>query len=402
MSFAGARHLALLGWLAICPAVAAAHGGDAEIVRVAALDADGSPWLLQVSGGLAVRHEDAWRFICPAELEASTINHALSADGQTAWAVTARHVWRITRDRQVQRAGAPCGDSPIELVAHRGDVYMLARDSARALHVLCELEAPDHREIYASDVAIDGAASDGDELWLVRRVETGLELEPASGGERRAYPVAGTHRAIRVAFAGDSLYARLIDSDRAALVRLHPDRSETLLETESALYGPVESAGVVYAGAGGGLVRIEDNPLLPIESSVFVEQLDGFEGRGFALAHGALYALPIAAPLFSLDDVRPPPAAESGACAMEWLRFQRAVHGPDHRAADVGAPDAATSGSAIDAGSEAPARSQVGCHTVRPPAQSPSMGRARAAWSLALAAGLARFFATRRRSRRPL
>lgn len=355
-----AHRLALVGVGLVCPALAAAHGGDAAISRVAAVDPDGSPWLLQLSEGLALRAESGWRFLCPAGLAASTVIDALSADGQTTWVATLRGLFRVTRDGALEAAQGQCGDTPSKLVAHRGEMHLLARDSARAQVIVCALEDAGPREIYASDDAVDDVVSDGSQLWIARVTEAGFELEGLESGERRSYARAGSQRAVRLTFAAGSLYATLIDFGRTTLARLHEGRTEDLLESTSPLYGPVESGGIVYAGTRGSLVALEGEGLRQLDSPLVIEDMRGLDQYGFAIAGGALVSLPVSAepeePLFIFDQLRPPADAAHPGCWAQWERFQLHLHSADH-GVDAGAPTDAGEGGMADEPPDAEASS---------------------------------------------
>jgi hypothetical protein len=327
------------------PAAAAAHGGDAKVVRVAAVDGDGMPWLLQLSGGLAFRHVEGWRFVCAAAFEASTVLHALSADEHSAWVATLRNVHRITDDGRLERSDGQCGDSPIKLIAHADSVYMLARDSAKGRFVVCELAAAGPRVVHSDELAIDDLTSDGSQLWLAQADGEGFALEAVDSGERRSYPRTLPHHAVRLSFASGTLYARLIDFGRTTLVRLSAQHTEPLLDSTGALYGPVESSRGALAGTDGALYALDGQQLTPIDTPWVLDDVDGLAGHAFAFAEGAVYGLPPSgtrtnAPLFALDAIQPPAEAASEACSEQWQRFEREIHASDHTtASDASAPE---------------------------------------------------------------
>lgn len=384
--------LALIGASFILPAAVAAHGGASAIVRVAALDDQRAPWLLQLDKGLALRTEDGWRFVCPDEVEASTILHAISADAHTAWVVTLRGLYRLSQDGAVMRVDNTCRGYPLELVRHQERAYLLAQDTAQGEHIICALEEDGARELYASQIPIADLASDGERLWLTRQYaaadSSGIELAALSDDEPGAwqsYSLSEAPRAVRLFAAGGELYATLIGNGRHALVRLVEQRAVHWLDSATAIKGPVDTEEGPFALADGGLFA-----LVPfaerVETPLEVDGLDGAEGRGFAFSRGALYDLPMAGDaIVTLDDLAPP-VSLSSACEVQWQGFLRGLHGADHAALAL-----AQSADAEPAGAPAPQEhntEDAGCSAA--PSRSSSTPAARGFGGLILAAILLR------------
>lgn len=322
----------------------AAHGGSSNIARVAALDQQRAPWLLQLSDGLALRNGDGWHFVCPDAFAASTILHAASADAERAWVVTLRDVYSVSRRGRIVRAGPVCRADTRKLVQHGSRVYALAQDTARGEHVVCVLEAKGAREVYSGAVPIADLASDGEQLWLVRvpvAADGGATLELAALDDDaelvdwQSYALDAVPRAVRVRGAGGSLYATLIDPGSQLLVRLNAGAAELLVESATAISGPVEAGGRAFALANGNLVSLDTQPPEDVATPFVVDGIDGIESDGFALAEGAVYRLPLsdADATFELDEVSPPPASlYSEACAAQWRSFELGLHGGDEAA----------------------------------------------------------------------
>ena len=332
--------LLAVGMCCVVPRVVRAHGGSAKITRVAAFDAGGRPWLLVAGDGLVRRGPDGWRFVCPAAFGAATIVDALAATEDSAWVVTTRALHRLDADGTIERAAQRCGDDVQELVAHHGVVHVLARDVAAGRSVVCALTSDaGPRELYSSAQRIEGMASDGEQLWLLRRAERdALELaslsDDGSASEWSALPLPMAAASLRLRAAGAALFVHAIAPGRYTLLRVEAEELVPVLDSPLPLYGPIVAGDALFALRGrqlytGSSLGLE---LEPTAWTLPFDRVEGRDGTGFALAAGALYRLPPTLPsgddaLMTLDDVSPPDDADE-VCTMQWRRFAPLLH--DH------------------------------------------------------------------------
>ena len=97
----------------ICAAVpAGAHGPTPAILGVVA-SIEGSPRVLALTEGLALRRGDRWVFVCPSLFGSPLVPRALSSDGRSTWVASDTSTFLLDEEGKVHPAPLPAGDGTV-------------------------------------------------------------------------------------------------------------------------------------------------------------------------------------------------------------------------------------------------------------------------------------------------
>jgi hypothetical protein len=315
-------------------ASARAHGATVALALVAE-DAQGAR-AVRVTGGLALRVDDQWHFVCPALFGDTNSPAAGSlADGPIIVAASAG-LFLLAADGSVSPHPDPLakGTGRAVVATSAGLFVLQQRDS---MTELLSVQA-DRASVFWRDArAWEDVAATAKQFQLVRLAGDQIEqVLLSSQGDILATetaPAPATTALVFARLAGDVPYivAATQGGTVLELGRIAQGKWVSLQTGRSNLAGPIVTAkGQSFVAVEGALARFENEQLTPLSTMEFVNCLREDRDHAYACTHGGLRELGAAGlgtSLFELSMLRPPlvgavPASATASCDAQWQHLQ--------------------------------------------------------------------------------
>ena len=332
----------LLVWFSSVASVHA-HGGAPSALAIVAADANG-PRVVLLNEGLAEVRGDRWSFLCPSlwgdrNTSAGKVPLALSVDGRSSWIIGADDLY-LARGGTLEPQGRPDLSSNHVVALEESEMALVGLRLKEGGTELVRIGATEEPPLWGSSEYWSALAARADRLHLARLVNERelafitLDLRGALVSEVR---VTLDHMLARVDLSPTSsgLFATVYDGNAGYTLGLVTDGGwQSVLESETALYGPQASpGGQLWISSNGQLLRASDasaRTFEPVGPTGQVTCLEQWGGRPYACVGSELYWLEddgLGERFFQLAGLSGPPpglasAAAEEACGFQWILFR--------------------------------------------------------------------------------
>jgi hypothetical protein len=374
---------------------AAAHGGEtAQALSIVASDARG-PTLVRLNEGLARRHGEGFRYVCPARWGDDAVVPAQAIPNGPAVIGASSGLFLMREDGSVERHPDSDAAGRVLALAAGPDAVFALR--AAEFRELLEVRADSVRVLWRAPEPWEDLALGPDFVSLLR-VAAGrvIELRLSLRGDVLAEisaPIDARFVNVRARVAGARSYALLMTSALSfELGRVEPERWVSLANGQN-IAGPIEASdGRSLLALDGRLARLEGEQVMALDESARVNCLARLAEVRYACSEGGLRRVEVAAlgaPLFALSTLLEPdlsgvPDAEHATCMLQWQRYTidlvrvgirpGSADAGAARESDAALPDAGLETDGVDGGAECETDS---CEPSAPDAaQAPDAGQA--------------------------
>lgn len=332
---------------------AMAHGENPSVLSIAATR-DGAAEVLRLNEGLAVLHDDGYRYLCPALWGDDDMGQAVSMPGGPVViaSVDGLHVLGRPTGEVVPHPERAVAAAGLALRATSDGVLQLVRDGTGRASVL-RVGASSSEEVFAEDVPWEAMGASDELIVLARLVGAEIEqLRLAPDGrelERTRAVVVPEAVAVRPRAVGSEAYLLLITDGGLAsqLGRMDADGFQVLQQGGGVISGPVVVGDARWTAVEGALTRLGEEPDRAGEGPI-VTCVGEHAGAAYACADTGLRTLETGGHgevLFDLSELLPPAASQvpesvSELCELQWARYRLdlIMAGIEPREAPVAAP----------------------------------------------------------------
>jgi hypothetical protein len=313
------------------PLTATAHGVPPSALSVVSADNHG-PIILRLSGGLAVREGDAYRFLCPALWTDQNMLPALGVSGGPNVVIGDQGLSLVSAHGSVTPHPDPNARGPaIDIAALNGQLYAL-RSQGKGSEVI-QVTNDQITTIWSADQAWNAIAS-GQGFLVLARLNGGVlqQLLLDARGETLAQdqamaPAAASSVIVRT--IGKQPYLVVAFAGGRQLAKFEAGQLVALQVGLSSIEGPVApDDSHWFIGIDSVLSTFDGEQLMTLDENAALSCLTQWEGQNFACTRegmSRLIAAGIGERVFALSSLLPPPVDQPGEdtdlCQAQWQHF---------------------------------------------------------------------------------